>query len=150
MVYRSHSNLLWSSVREEGASTWSDVVLSPVPDDNSNINAGSLPDGTAFIVSNAVPHRPRNPLTLALAPDGLNFTCIRVLQTCHPGFSANSTCQTRGAGRRDGGGPSYPQALTVVAPAPSLLHGFWVVATNNKEDVVVTQFPWFALQQACT
>jgi hypothetical protein len=42
-------------------------------------------------------------------------------------------------------GPSYPQGLSVVSPAPQVLQGLWVVATNNKEDVVVTKVPWAAL-----
>ena len=40
---------------------------------------------------------------------------------------------------------SYPQGLSVVAPAPLAMQGLYVVATNNKEDVVVTRVPWAAL-----
>jgi hypothetical protein len=40
-------------------------------------------------------------------------------------------------------GPSYPQALSVVGPgAPESMQGLYVVATNNKEDVVITHVPW--------
>ena len=37
------------------------------------------------------------------------------------------------------------QGLSVVAPAPAAMQGLWVVATNNKEDVVLTRVPWAAL-----
>ena len=143
LVYRSHSGALWASMRGAGAQAWSEVALSPIPNDDSNINAGSLPSGAAFIVANAVPHRGRDPLTLALAGDGLNFTACVALLSCR-GLRPNSTCVKRGPGGASGG-PSYPQALSVVAPAPGALRGLYVVATNNKEDVVVVRFPWTAL-----
>ena len=37
----------------------------------------------------------------------------------------------------------------VVAPAPVAMQGLWVVATNNKEDVVLTRVPWEKLR-TCT
>ena len=39
-------------------------------------------------------------------------------------------------------GPSYPQGVSVVAPAPAEHLGFYVVATNNKEDVWVAKLPY--------
>ena len=149
LVYRSHSGALWTSVREAGGSgEWGSIELSPIPNDDSNINSGVLPSGAAFIAANAVPHRQRNPLTLAVAKDGTNFTSCAVLMDCND-IAHNSTCTKRGAGGASGG-PSYPQALSVVAPAPELLRGFYVVATNNKEDVVVARFPWSALGEAAS
>ena len=61
--------------------------------------------------------------------------------TCTGPLLKNSTCTARFAenGNR---GPSYPQALSVVAPAPAAIRGLYVVATNNKEDVVITKLPW--------
>ena len=55
-----------------------------------------------------------------------------------------SVCKARQA-KNHNVGPSYPQGLSVVAPAPAAMRGLWVVATNNKEDVVVTRVPWAAL-----
>ena len=51
---------------------------------------------------------------------------------------ARSTCVARQKANHNVG-PSYPQGLTVVDPAPKSVQGFYVVATNNKEDVVVTK-----------
>jgi hypothetical protein len=42
-------------------------------------------------------------------------------------------------------GPSYPQALSVVDPAPKDLQGLYVASTNNKEDVVITKMSWTAV-----
>ena len=39
-------------------------------------------------------------------------------------------------------GPSYPQGVSVVAPAPVEHLGFYVVATNNKEDVWVAKLSY--------
>jgi len=150
LVYRSHSAALWVSVRGAApGSAWSPVALSPVPNDDSNINAGNLPascGGAAFIAANAVPHRARNPLTLALAPDGLNFTAVRVVLDC-AAIAANSTCVARSRAGASGG-PSYPQAIAVEAPAPAALRGFFVVATNNKEDVVIARHSLDAVARA--
>lgn len=57
----------------------------------------------------------------------------------YPQLPNNSTCQPRYAGGGKNPGPSYPQGLAVVAPAPEAVRGFYVVATNNKEDVWITK-----------
>lgn len=150
LVYRSHSSALWASTRAPGGGgVWADVALTEVPNDDSNINAGALPGGAgAYLVANAVPHRGRDPLTVAFALDGLNFSSAFWVMSCTaPPSPGNQSCSARGKGGASGG-PSYPQALAVVAPAPSALQGFYVVATLNKEDVVVARFPLSALPAA--
>lgn len=145
LVYRSHSSALWASTRAPGGA-WADVALTGVPNDDSNINAGALPGGAGtYLVANAVPHRARDPLTVAFAPDGIDFTsAFWVMRCTEPPFPHNQSCAARGAGGASGG-PSYPQALAVFAPAPAALQGFYVVATLNKEDVVVARFPLSSL-----
>jgi hypothetical protein len=146
LVYRSHSSALWAASRAPGATAWSAVALTGIPNDDSNINAGALPGGAgAFLVANAVPHRGRDPLTIAFARDGLNFTAARWLLTCRqPPFPGNQSCTARGPGGASGG-PSYPQALTVIPPAAAQLEGFYVASTLNKEDVVVVKYPLASL-----
>jgi len=46
---------------------------------------------------------------------------------------------SRYSGKSKNRGPSYPQGLTVVPPAPAHMQGLFVVATNNKEDVWLTK-----------
>ena len=148
LVYRSHASALYASAREPGSTAWSPVELTKLPNDNSNINAGALPgDAGVALVSNAVPNRIRDPLTVAFARDGLNFAAVRVVASCTLlGPAINSTCSGRHG--KNGNGPSYPQALAVVAPAPAALQGWYVASTNNKEDVVVSRFPWAAVLEA--
>lgn len=104
LVYRSHSGALWASVRETPAAPWSDVTLTTIPNDDSNINSGALPDNAGvFLVANAVPHRERNPLTIAFARDGVNFSSAFWVMSCtEPPFN-NQSCAARGAGGASGG-----------------------------------------------
>lgn len=84
---------------------WADVALTGVPNDDSNINAGALPGGAGtYLVANAVPHRARDPLTVAFAPDGLNFSSAFWVMSCtEPPFPHNQSCVARGAGGASGG-----------------------------------------------
>lgn len=52
-------------------------------------------------------------------------------------------CGPRVPGHAKDAGPSYPQAVTVLSPPE--VAGLFVVATNNKEDVVVAKVPFSAL-----
>ena len=88
----------------------------------------------------------RDPLTIAISGDGLDFSAVGVIMTCTDTGYANSTCGSRNE-RGNNAGPSYPQGLTVVPPAPAGLQGLWVVATNNKEDVLVSHLAFSALPQ---
>eukprot|EP00937_MAST-01D_sp_MAST-1D-sp2_P002008 g2008.t1 len=144
VAYRSHSKALYAAVRQHGRAQadWpANVTLTSIPNDDSNINAGQLPGARgAFLVGNLAPNKIRDPLTLAVARDGRNFSSCRTVASCTR-MLPNSTCTPRRATNHDSG-PSYPQALTVVAPAPPAIQGLFVVSTNNKEDVVVTKLPW--------
>jgi hypothetical protein len=172
ILYRSHAHALHCSVRRAGSKAWSTTKLTSVPNCNSNINAGVLPltahihhanggggggggggsvyAGGAFLVSNAAAHAPRrDPLTLSLTADGFNFSSCRTVQTCFDLRSRDprrpwphaSNCTARLPANKNSG-PSYPQALSVVAPAPAAVQGLYVVATNNKEDVIITRLSW--------
>ena len=148
LVYRSKANALLAAVRPAGQRAWgSDVAtLTSFPNDNSNINAGAVAaegGGGVFLVSNALPKSTRDPLVLALSQDGFNFSRAFAIASCTALPGLNSTCTGRHGA--NGNGPSYPQALTVVAPAPAELQGMWVVSTNCKEDVLLSRFPHSAL-----
>src|SRR5205085_200239 len=55
LLYRSKSNRLFASVRGPGgaAAAWSEPAPTDIPDDNANVNAGTLADGRVFLLSNA-------------------------------------------------------------------------------------------------
>ena len=113
------SCVLLSSSRDTASMSnqWSAAVPTSIPDLGSNLNAGSLADGSVFLVWNGVP-RPsvndtlcsrmspvRNPLTLALSRDGTVFEKAWALY--------NNTRPKRYCGSAKPFGPSYPQARHV-------------------------------------
>jgi len=143
LAYRTNDSALWAAFRPAGGAWPPGVARTSIPNDNSNINAGALPDGRTFLLLNAVPHHVRDPLVIALAADGLDFSAARAALSC-TALGAASTCRPRNPDSREVG-PSYPQALVLDAPAPAALRAFYVVATNNKEDVVVVRYSFSAL-----
>ena len=93
-LFRAHSNTLWASVRGHiaaGQTAWSAVIETDIPNDNSNLNAGVLPGGAGvFLLSNAAPAHIRDPLTIALSRDGLNFsTCTNRAATNYDACGIN-------------------------------------------------------------
>ena len=143
LLYRCHAGLLYASTRPGPSGEWSDIVLSDIESDNTNLNASPLPGGRVMLVLNALPNAIRDPVVLAVSEDGLDFSAAGSVMSCTDLGVQNSTCGGRGA--HDTPGPSYPQALSVVPPAPAGMQGVWVVATNNKQDVVVARLPFAAL-----
>eukprot|EP00040_Diaphanoeca_grandis_P018939 m.99701 g.99701 ORF g.99701 m.99701 type:complete len:474 (+) comp27180_c1_seq2:174-1595(+) len=144
---------LFASVRTTpGQKSWPTPQLTNIPNDESNLNTGALPDGRVYLVNNAVVTpkvnssvnanlktlRYRDPVTIATSRDGYTFANPLAVISC-TSLPNNSTCSPRFAGGGKNPGPSYPQGLTVVNPAPPTQIGFYVVATNNKEDVWITK-----------
>ena len=85
-----------------------------------------------------MPAKIRDPLVIATTADGVAFDTARVAMSCTD--LPNTTCTARYAGKSKNPGPSYPQAVAVPA-----LDAVFVVATNNKEDVVVARLPLSSL-----
>lgn len=132
------SCVLLSSSRDTSspANTWSEVAPTNIPDLGSNLNAGSMADGSVFLVWNGVP-RPsvndtmcsrkspvRNPLTLAISSNG--GTVFDKAWALY-----NSTRPKRYCGSAKPFGPSYPQAREVTGEGPAL-DGLWAVYSINK------------------
>ena len=164
ILYRSGENgVLYASLREANASAaqraWGAPVPTNISNDESNLNAGPLPDGRVYLVHNAVLRakkdaaklgtlRFRDPITLATSADGVNFDRAHSLASC-TNLSATSQCAPRyqpspGVSGGKNPGPSYPQGMAVVAPAPEALRGFYVAFSNNKEDIWITKTPFDA------
>ena len=156
ILYRSaKTHTLWASKRSgHEQSGWSPVVETDIPNDKSNLNAGPLPDGRVYLTHNPVTPAPapaagdaklegknpsfRDPVTLSFSEDGLSWGGTAVAITCTD-LSPKSTCKLRYPGASKNGGPSYPQALTVTAPAPAAVQGLYVASSNNKEDIWVVK-----------
>lgn len=138
ILYRSGLPVLAAAVREYGApqSAWGpDAYATNIPNDFSNLNAGRLPDGRTFLLHNPVvplAGNGRDPVTLATSRDGLNFDSVGVVLTCSD-LGPSSNCTSRYKLKTPG--PSYPQGVALVDPAPPALHAFYVAASNNKEDI---------------
>ncbi len=167
ILYRSGAiGFLWASYRENRSSlpgqgpgelqrAWSPPVVTNIPNDESNLNTGTLPDGSVYLLNNPL-FRPkpalastsqdvlrtetlrlRDPLTVATSTDGKHFSRALAVMTC-TNLSASSTCSQRLDGTGKNPGPSYPQGIALSATDVSgyrLRPGLYVVATNNKEDV---------------
>ena len=108
-----------------------------------------LPNGGVYLASNPLYYngdvsdspKMRDPLTVATSIDGTMFDKVGVVMSC-TSLGGNSTCFPRMNGKAKNRGPSYPQGLTVVPPAPAQHQGLWIVATNNKEDVWLAKIPF--------
>ena len=138
LLYRDNEQtILYASVRDGG--DWSEPAATDIPNDKSNINAGALPDGRRYLVSNAMPFTIRDPLVIATSSDGRDFDKAQVAMSCTR-MPPGTDCKARYAGKAKNPGPSYPQAVAVPE-----LDAVFVVATNNKEDVVVARLPLASL-----
>eukprot|EP01084_Bolivina_argentea_P050637 93132_1 len=143
ILYTSIRNITNASKDNFISGNWTYPQATNIPNDISNINCGYLPDKRIYLLSNPV--KPinqthptgRDPLTITTSKDGIIFDKIGVVMTCTD-LSKTSTCHARYQGESKNPGPSYPQGVTVVDPAPIELQGIYVVATNNKEDVWLT------------
>ena len=150
ILTRRDNNSLGFSYRSSasaGQTGWSEAADTQplIPDVNSNLNAGELPDGRVFLVSNPCPkswrgnHAAyRDPLVVSTSVDGFAFTRAKAVMSCEELQHCTPRILTGHPS-----GPSYPQAVTVTLPQK--LAGLYVVATNNKEDVVVVRVPFESL-----
>lgn len=136
LLYRSNKDpYLYASVREKpGSDSWTAITPTDIPNDESNLNSGSLPDGRRYLLSNAMPFTIRDPLTIATTTNGLEWNRCQVAMSCTklPG----DRCGPVYPGKAKNPGPSYPQGVVV----PSM-DALFVVATNNKENVWVGKLP---------
>ena len=134
---------LAASVREPGGH-WTPPVPINISDDNSNLNAGILPDGRVYLLSNAMPFAFRDPLFLSTSVDGQAFgATARALTSCQLAVYQSphqpSGCVYRHKGGSKQGGVQYPQGLALTVQG---LEGFWAIYSLNKEDVWVARAPF--------
>ena len=167
ILYRSGCHpFMYASVRTTpGQHAWPSPSLTNIPNDESNLNAGRLPDDRVYLLHNPVfvdDHlhnrvnkafnetvpmlKFRDPITVATSTDGYDFDKAHAVISCTMPqlVQANSTCTPRFTGGGKNPGPSYPQGLVVVDPAPKELQGFYVANSNNKEDIWLTKLAFGA------
>ncbi|MEN0069495.1 MAG: exo-alpha-sialidase [Propionicimonas sp.] len=113
-VYVNHS--------DDGGRTWSEPVLSDIPDSMSRLYAGKLSDGRYFLVNNAIGTLlDRRPLMLLLSDDGVEFNDLHMVN--------DSPSEMRRKGLLKINGHQYPCCLV---DGDLLL----VAYDANKEDIM--------------
>jgi hypothetical protein len=149
LLYRSTVGTLnlHASVRSHPDAAWVGPLLTNIPDDNANLNAGPLPDGRVYLLSNAMPNLVRDPLYLSTSKSGWSFNATTALVSCNlPIFSSSEQpygCLYRYQGGAKQGGCQYPQGMSVVKPES--VQGFWAIFSLNKEDIWVLRSPFSSL-----
>jgi hypothetical protein len=131
MVFRDQGGSFrkLASVSSDRGVTWTQPVLTDMPDSRSKQSAGNLPDGTAYQVNNPSTDRSRMPLAIVTSADGLLFDEAFLLR------SGGADLQPlRYQGRYKRAGYSYPK---------SVVWGdyLYVAYATNKEDVEITRVP---------
>ena len=132
MLFRAEadSKWLWASLSRDNGATWTKAERTEIPDAVSKMAAGTLPDGTTYLINNTSQKFGRIPLSILLSRDGITFDrgfAIRTEQT-----------SARFLGRAKGGGYQYPGALVWKGE-------LWVAYSINKEDVAISRIPLDAL-----
>ena len=91
----------------------------------------------------------RDPLTIATSRDGLVFDHAAVVMSCtnlsDSVTGATTNCSVRHSGAYKNPGPSYPQGLAVIHPAPTTLRMLYIAASVNKEDIWVAGVEYASL-----
>ena len=77
---RSRQQKIVESRSDDGGRTWSEPVLTSLPNPNSGIDAVTLADGRHLLVYNATP-KGRSPLNVAVSADGREWRAALVLES---------------------------------------------------------------------
>ncbi len=99
-LLRTQENKIAQSFSYNGGSTWSNLTLSNMPNNNSGIDAVTLADGRHLLVYNhsTAPAGswggPRTPLNVAISADGINWQSAFVLEDEPGEYSYPAVIQT--------------------------------------------------------
>lgn len=175
MVFRDNQEIdgtythkLYASVSTDYGLTWTKPVLTDMPDSKSKQCAGTLPDGTVYMINNPRASINRSPLVITLSADGTTFTRAYLLRS---GKWMNQEGEgyddTKGhTGVWDGKHMQYPEIQTERRSKikndakigalryggyhypKAMVHGdyLYVSYSTNKEDVEYTRIPLSSIQ----
>ena len=82
LLTRSHARVLYASVRDTVGGDWSVPTATNITDDVANFNGGNMPDGSVYLVSNAMINVLRDPLYVSRSSDGWAFTATAAVGSC--------------------------------------------------------------------
>jgi hypothetical protein len=136
MIFRDQAGTFQklASVSVDRGATWSEPVLTDMPDARTKQSAGNLPDGTAFMVGNPCNNKLRVPLAVTLSRDGKLFDKAFLLRS-----GGDDLQPLRYEGKYKRLSYSYPKSI--------VWNDFLYVSyATNKEDVELTRVPLASLQ----
>ncbi len=130
MIFRDQDSTFYklASISYNQGETWSDTVLTNMPDSRSKQSAGNLPDATAYLVGNSVTNKLRIPLTITLSKDGKIFDVAYVLRT------QGDIPELKYEGKAKRLGYHYPKSVVIG-------NYLYVSYATNKEHVDFTRIP---------
>lgn len=131
MVFRDQGGntmLKLGAVSEDRGETWTESVVTNVPDSRTKQSAGNLPDDTAYLVGNPTGTSNRYPLSILLSADGETFDAGYTLR------DADDLQERRYEGQYKSAGYSYPKSIVWQGH-------LYVAYGTNKEDVEYTRVP---------
>ena len=132
MLFRDQKSTFrkMAALSRDSGETWSEPMLTDIPDGRTKQCAGNLPDGRAFMVSCTANGKRRWPLVLQLSSDGITFDKAILLRS----GSAADLPPRRYNGRYKTPGYSYPKAIV-------WNNTLYIGYSTNKEDVTCTMVP---------
>lgn len=129
---RNYSGFLYSIVSHDNGASWTGLGQTNYLDSTARTSAGNLPNGSAFIINNAMPKKfDRSLLTIGLSKGGSVFDQAWIVRS--------ETTAMRHQGRSKLNGWQYPHAVAWKG-------GLYVAYSINKEDVAVTKIPLHELR----
>ncbi|MBS2100116.1 exo-alpha-sialidase [Carboxylicivirga linearis] len=136
MVFRDQKSSFCklASVSLDEGRSWSEPMLTNMPDARTKQSAGNLPDGSAYFVGNPLTNKSRMPLVLTLSEDGHVFNKAFVLR------KASDLPQLKYEGKYKRQGYHYPKSMV----ADGFLYTSY---TTNKERVECTRIPLHTLMK---
>jgi len=135
MTFRDQSSSYrrLASISTDRGESWTEAVLTDMPDSRSKQSAGNLPNGTAYLIGNPVHNKRRIPLVLTLSKDGKFFNTACVLRQ-----GGEDLQKLRYPGKAKRQGYHYPKS--------TVWQDYLCISySTNKEDVEYTRVPLSSL-----
>lgn len=128
MVFRDQSSSFckMASMSHDRGQTWTEPVVTNIPDARVKQSAGNLPDGTAYLVGCPTKAKRRWPLAVLLSDDGICFDKGFLIRAGGDGLQSQ-----RYSGKAKTLGYNYPKSLVYN-------NKLYVAYATNKEDVEIS------------
>lgn len=95
ILCRSRQAMILTSTSEDSGKTWSELIPSKLPNNNSGLDAVTLKDGRHLLVYNHL-REGRHMLNVSISEDGINWEAVVILENDKPGteYSYPAVIQT--------------------------------------------------------